>query len=300
MILALYGPDTYRSRKKLNEIITEYRKKAGSNLNMHRLDAEEDDIRILKSLCETQSLFSSKKLIVVENAFSSGSNPDFLKDTLLSVKDSQDVVVLLWEGELGAAAKKELPKIGKNASKIQEFKILQGEDLNRWIRFEARERNLALSPSEAAHLVSYGGDLWKITNELEKMMLGSPLRGGEEVWGDPTIFQLGDSFFTSKRGALHALHRLIDAGEDEFGLFAYLANHARTLYTIKFYSEKNRPIPSSQGIHPFVIKKASGLARPFPLERFKQLMFAFFEEDFKIKIGLSKPKESLISILFRR
>ena len=297
MIYFLHGPDTYRSRKKLNEIIGEYRKKAGSHLNMYRLDAERDDLRTLKNLCEIQSLFSSKKLIVIENALSAGKDLEFLADVFSRVRESQDMVVLLWDGELNTAVKKGLSHIEKIASKIQEFKILQGEDLREWIRFEAHERNVALSPSELLWLASFGGDVWKITNELEKLLLtGKSSAGAQEK--ELTIFNLGDSFFISKKDALHTFHRLIDSGQDEFGIFSYLANHLRTLYTIKFYSERNRPIPSSQKIHPFVVKKASALVRSLSLKRLARLMTNFFEEDVKIKIGLSRPKDSLVRILF--
>ena len=333
MILLLYGPDTYRSRRKLNEIIDEYRKKAGSGfyphtqadgsphgqespkansnlpqtvssslsvgVNLHWIDAEEEDPQALKALCDTRSLFPSKKLVVVKRLFSSGKDTGIFFELATRIKESEDTVVIVWDEALSALSKQEFARLEKIASKIQEFKLLQGEDLNKWIRYEAGIRKVALSPADILCFASYGSDLWKITNELEKVMLTGGAVGAGGVSQDPTVFQLGDSFFTSKRDALHTLHRLIDAGQDEFGLFSYLANYIRTLYTVKFYSERNRPVPSSQGIHPFVAKKAGALARSFSLEHFQKLLTQFFEEDVKIKIGLSRPKDSLVHILFR-
>ena len=57
------------------------------------------------------------------------------------------------------------------------------------------------------------------------------------------------------------------------------------------------PVPAHHHLHPFVIKKALGLARGLSKEKLSSLPGRFFEEDFKIKVGLSQPKESLLRIL---
>ena len=43
MIYSLYGPDTYRSRQKLKQIIEEFQKKSGGHLSLEKFDAEKDD-----------------------------------------------------------------------------------------------------------------------------------------------------------------------------------------------------------------------------------------------------------------
>jgi len=64
MIYSLYGPDTYRSRQKLKEIIAEFQKKSGNALSLEKFDAEEDDFSKIVSAAENQSLFQEKKLVV--------------------------------------------------------------------------------------------------------------------------------------------------------------------------------------------------------------------------------------------
>ena len=64
MIYLLYGEDTFRSRKKLAEIIEQYRAKMGSDLNVRRVDAEEEDLAVvLGGVLEAGSLFVQKKLV---------------------------------------------------------------------------------------------------------------------------------------------------------------------------------------------------------------------------------------------
>lgn len=251
MIYLLYGSDFQASLKKLNEIIEEYRKKNG-DLNIHKFDAEEDGFAKIKTVLQTNSLFSEKKLAVIRHVSGSEHKEALLEmfsargGSALGGKDLRslkDIVVILWERELGA---KELAELKEHCDKVQEF--------------SAR---------------------------------GGPASGGKEA----TVFHLGDSFFSSPRAGIKTLLELLHQGHDDFSLFAYLSNHARTLLTVKSYAEKNLPVPSSHGIHPFVVKKTSALVRPMAQEYLRKHVRRFFEEDIKIKTGLSKPKESLLNIL---
>ena len=311
MLYALYGPDTYRSRKKLNEIIQEYRGKAGSDLNFHRFDAEETDLADLKSAVETQSLFSAKKLVVAEYVLSAGTRfYDFL-DIAQRVKDTPDTVILLWDREFSGEAEKRLRELRPLLKKTQEFKFLSPAEVSRWIREEAGRRGVRLDGAALVRLASLGSDLWAIANELEKIALsgsaerssGMPSTSSGNNYSKvdspaPTIFTLGDSFFTARTRALHALLGLLGQGHEDFTLFSYLANHARTLLTVKTYAESDRPVPASHGIHPYVAKKAAMLARGLTRSGLASTLQRFFEEDWKIKTGLARPYEALVRMLF--
>lgn len=111
------------------------------------------------------------------------------------------------------------------------------------------------------------------------------------------IFSLGDTFFISPREGLRRLTELLYHGHEEQNIFSYLVNHGRTLLTVKHYAEHKKTVPESHGIHPFVVKKAMSLTRFLPPGRMERALKLFFEEDRKIKTGLSRPKDSLLNIL---
>lgn len=297
MIFILYGSDTYRSRKKLNEIVAEYRTKTGSSLNLHRLDMEEHEPAELKVTLEVQSLFASKKLVVVEHAWSgqSGAAAAMLEERITDIAGSKDLIVIVWDGELNPLQKKQAAKLEKQAAKSQEFEALQGEHLVRWIRAEAASQGVPLGTSDAGKLALLG-DSWAIVRSLEKMAATGSLETVPSA-RKLTIFQLGDAFFQNSTAGIRVLQELLDQGEDEFALFSYLAGHTRTLAAVKYYADKHQPIPASQKIHPFVAKKAGALVRAISMQRLRQTIQRFFEEDVKIKTGLSKPGESLLNIL---
>lgn len=292
--MILYGPDTYRSRIKLREIIEEYCKKAAGNFNLHRFDADESDLSGINKLIDASSLFGGKKLVVVENALFSENFKS------LKFKSLQDTVAVFWDRELNEQSKKNLAEIEPYADKIQEFKNLSKEQVRYWIQEEAKHRGVQLYPAHLVCLEQFGSDLWAVSNELDKIAAGSsaefknlPQAGSRSV----NIFTLGDTFFTSKKEALRILLGLMHDGHDEFNIFSYLANHARTLLTVKAYSEMREPVLVSHGIHPFVIKKAAAVVRGLSMMELRRVFQRFFEEDLKIKIGLSTPRDSLFGML---
>ena len=129
----LYGPDTYRSRKKLNEIVDAFVARAGAVADVHRFDAEEEGLGRLKGVLETDSLFVSKKIVVVEHALSDTDDFESVVPVIKKNHDAKDSMLLLWDRGLSAGALKHYKEIEKYTTKTQEFALLQGEPLRRWI-----------------------------------------------------------------------------------------------------------------------------------------------------------------------
>lgn len=293
MIYALYGSDTYRSRKKMNQIIDAYRQKAGAFIDLHWFDASKDDFAELKSIMDVQSLFTLKKLVVVENAW--GETMADMKGYAKQWKEAKDQHLFLMHGALDASAKKNLKSWEPILAQSQEFEELTGGKKEAWIRGEAAERGVSLSSGQL-RAVCVTSDSWSAVQEIEKIAVGEG--GREEVMmSRPTVFDLGDAFFTDKKRALGILHRLLKNGEDEFGLFSYMSNRSRALVAVKQCAQEKRQIPSWLGIHPFVAKKTEALARLLTLTQCGAFVTRFFEEDWRIKVGLSQPKDSLVAML---
>lgn len=244
MIYFLYGSDTQKSRRKLNEIIEEYRKKHG-DLNAHHFDAEETELERVKEALEAGSLFSPKKLVVIKYFFESKWDRDKFYKILEGAKDSADNIVLLWDREV---AEKEIKAVASYCKKVQEFKLS---------KIKAQRSNV-------------------------------------------DIFRLGDTFFVSPREGLRCLLGLLYQGYDEFNLFAYLANHARTLLIVRHYSENKKPVPLQHGLHPYVVKKALALTGTISYDRLSRMISRFFSEDQKIKTGVTKPRDSLILLALNK
>ncbi|MEK9195727.1 MAG: hypothetical protein AAB975_05075, partial [Patescibacteria group bacterium] len=294
---ALYGSDTYRSRKKLNEIIEAYRQKAGADIDFHRFNAQEHDCANLKGIMATSSLFAQKKLVVVEYAF--GDSMESMLTHAKQWQDAKDQHLILCHETLDASAKKYLKLWTPLLTQSQEFGEMKGSTREAWICQEAALRGVILSPTDAHRITAITSDSWSAVQEIEKIAVGGRA-SGEHSFGfgkNPTVFDLGDAFFTDKKQALVLLHRMLANGEDEFGLFSYISNRARTLVAIKQCAIEKRQVPPWLGIHPFVAKKTAELVRVLTPVQCASFASRFFEEDFRIKIGLSQPRDSLVRML---
>ena len=298
MIYALYGGDTYRSRKKMNQIIAAFREKTGVGFNLHRFDAasaDDRDMGELKAMMNLQSLFTLKKLVVVENAFT--EEMAAMVPAAKQWKDAKDQHLVLFHEALDAQAKKKLRTWEPLLTQSQEFGELKGSQKEQWIRREAAERGASLLPSQLRALADHAMDSWAVAQEIEKIAVGGDGEKIKTASAMPTVFDLGDAFFTDKKRAIGILHRLLQNGEDEFGLFSYLVNRSRALIAIKQCAQERRQVPSWLGIHPFVAKKTESLARLLTPAQCAAFLKRFFEEDFRIKVGLSQPRESLMGML---
>ena len=298
MIYALYGGDTYRSRKKMNQIIAAFCEKAGVGFDLHRFDAavaDDRDMGELKAMMNLQSLFTPKKLVVVEGAFTermAAALPEAGK-----WKDAKDQHLVLFHEALDAQAKKHIKAWERILTQSQEFDELKGAQKEQWIRRESAERGVSLLPSQLKVLADGAMDSWAVAQEIEKIAVGGNGEKMKITAAMPTVFDLGDAFFTDKKRAIGILHRLLQNGEDEFGLFPYLVNRSRALIAIKQCAQERRQVPSWLGIHPFVAKKTESLARLLTPAQCAAFLKRFFEEDFHIKVGLSQPRESLMGML---
>lgn len=297
MIHIIYGEDTYRSRAHLQKLVSEYQEKFGASAEVHQFDASEASAADLAKIASGGSLFAAQKIIVVKRAFTGSDETDEILDSAAAHIDSQDTVFLFWDGVLDAKAKKVVDVLTKKGAKAVEFKAFTAGEMRRWVDEYARTHGIKLFPAHYAALAALGGDFWAVTNELEKIQLSGGAYTASAVDDERTIFDLGDFFFTARARALDFFLTLMAQGEDEFGIFSYLAGHNRSILSVASYVAKGSAVPSSAGVHPFVVKKAAAILQRVPAERIHDSYHRFFEEDFRIKIGLSRPRDSLISMM---
>ncbi len=264
MIYLIYGPDTFRSRYLLSDIIEEFKKKDETGVPaFFRFDAEEDNIERLLQLRRSQSLFGSKELVVIERALSSPRNIFSAFEPLLAEwAKSQTAIFVFWDGDLYESDI--LSGLKKHSAKVQEFKLLSGLKLARWVDEEISRRGLELSSADKrALIVGSDGDLWKLNHELDKYELGGQVYA-DKAPEEEKIWNFTDAFMVSKKSALAVSYRLTSGGTDTLYLVGALAKTLRIISALR--DAMVRKIQSSEvgrkmKVHPFVLKKGVESAR---------------------------------------
>ncbi|MFA6336513.1 MAG: DNA polymerase III subunit delta [Candidatus Paceibacterota bacterium] len=311
MIILLYGPDTYRSKQKLKEIIEGYKKAHKSGLNLSIVEGKDLSFQEIKNKTQSVSMFKEKKLIIIKNSL--GGNKKF-KEDFLANKDSflktEDIFVFFEEGSL--PAKDALADfLKKKAAKSQEFSFLSGARLKEWIRKELEKYQASAEGLAVEKLgVDVGGDLWQMSNEISKL---ASFKKGEKITVEDVnllvrpkveadIFKTVDFIAKKdKKSALLLVKKHLEKGESPFYIFSMINFQFRNLLIVKAKSEEEKEAvqgnPNSWakelGMHPFVFRKALSQSKYFKMEDLKKIYRNIFKIDLATKTGELSPEIAL-------
>ena len=244
MIHFLYGQDTYRSREKLREIIEGYKKtclagrQANSDwFNFVRVDVVDNKIDFFEQIrmsADTISMFSTAKLIVIENAFSTKKEIqdnilDFLKKR--EIEKSKDINIIFWDEQPDQRIS--LFKYLKTKAKVEEFKLLKDYKLRDWVKNYIEKQDGNINAQAINKLIEYiGSDLWRMKNEIDKLLNYNKTIKIEDIEllikpeFDLNIFKIIDALGQkNKTRALDLLGKHLEKGEDaSYLLVMYLSD----------------------------------------------------------------------------
>jgi len=166
MLITLYGPDSYRRLRKLNEILDTYREKY-TGLSQERFDlAEEESLNRLKNFVSTRSMFDPVRLVILDNILDHPSKKE-LKELLKANTGTKDLTIIINSNKKPPATHKFLLEKGVTS---QKFSKLAGEKLNAFIRQTADSYKLKLDTQTIRLLAgTFGGDTWALVTEIEQM-----------------------------------------------------------------------------------------------------------------------------------
>jgi DNA polymerase-3 subunit delta len=311
MIIFLYGEDTFRSRQKLKALKEKFRQevdKDGSSLVL--IDGVETDLGKINEAVASSSLFSRKRMIIIERIFSNKSKN--LTNSLeeLFRKKENDNIVIFWDDISGE-------KMSKNkffnflmAQKFsQNFKALSNLEASNWIIKEAGNNKIKINLQAANAMVAmFGNDLWTLNNEIEKLVNQKQGEGSDEInvedisrleGGkiDENIFAFTDAISQkNKAQALSLFEKEMEAGAADVYLVHMIIRQFRILLQVRQGFESGlspQQIAGQLKIHPFVVNKTLQQVQKFDLELLKKIFNRLVEIDSGIKSGSSDFKTQI-------
>lgn len=294
-IYLLYGEDTFSSRRKLEEIKRRFKNSQG-NLNLSILDGENLNFSDLQKETQALPFLSQKRLVIIKNLLLKNKDERVL-EAIENFLDKIPETTLLFFYEEGRPEESSLFKKLKK-SKSEEFPLLSGEKLRRWIEEEVKEKGGKIE-KEAVFLLSeiLDSDLFRASSEIEKLILYKAKKEikkedlriliKEEI--HPNIFAFVDALGEKKREkANHILNQLLESGENESYLLSMIAYQFRNLLIVSDLQKRGDSLRKS-GLHPFVLEKTLSQSKNFKEEKLKEGFEKILETDYKIKKGLISP-----------
>lgn len=306
MVYFLYGENSYLIAEKLTQIKKNFAEKHGDT-NISQFSAKDLDFNQIVQAVQSMPLLASKKLVIIKNSLSEGNKDlqERLADFLEEVP--QDTILVFSEsGEFDRRAKlfKRLTKLAKSKEFIN---LSSGETLN-WIKKKVEEGGGQIDFPAQEKLNLYAGpDLWRLKNEIEKLLSFDKEITPESIEGLVSA-QITGNVFSMLDGigeknlekAAKMLQSLIDLGESEQYIFSMFAYQVRNMLIIKELAEKGvgqNKIAQKAHLHPFVVQKTLDQIENFNLSKIKKIYDKLTEADYSIKIGQTQPRVALDLLL---
>lgn len=311
MIFYLYGTDTYRSREQLGRLKTKFLADVqGADNTILYFDGKDVTFDALRSELVSGTLFSSKKMLVIENFLKSGKKEEKkLVHNFLEEKDKEleDAIIFLEDKEDGK--KKAATKFEKFLAKQKyayEFNQLSVGQLKGWAMKKFEESNVKIETDALDLLVNIvGTDLWTLSSEVDKLVnyaegkkVAIVIREMVSLFvrakTDDNIFQLIDAIsLQNTKKALELLNGQIESGVNEIYIHTMITRQFRILLQVKTLSERGpvtkQDVASRLKLHPFVAQKAIAQVQRYTLERLVEIYDQLVEIDVKLKSTSLSP-----------
>jgi DNA polymerase-3 subunit delta len=296
MIFFLYGPDTYRSRKKLKELKEKFiREVDKTGLNISELDGEKLTLGRFREATLTPGFLTRRRMVIIRNICQNRS-PKVQEEAIkfLERKDEgRESIIVFWEDSRGSQRKNKLYNQLKQQRYAQEFNLLRGYKLNSWIKEEVSRKKGRIEAKAVNLLVDYiGSDLWRMNNEIDKLIA---YRGGKIITFedvellvkskiDENIFNLVDALgMKDKKLALRLLNDQLENKLPWTYLMAMIIRQFRILLQIKSFA----PISD---LHPYFLQKVTKQAEKYSLEELKNIYQNLLKIDTQLKTTQIEPK----------
>ena len=194
MIYLFHGEDTYRSLKKLNELLDYFKKNKNAGLSLFNIDEENFDSGYFETLIKSCHLFGDKNMVILKRALRDKTASDFIMENIKKCGESNNIFIFHED----VLVKPVLDAFVKNAQKIWEFNFLNKARLTAWLDKESQKHNLILDyKTKESILLEHGSDLWSLSNALEKIILG--LKHQTPDGKEMNIFGIVDAFSNRQR-----------------------------------------------------------------------------------------------------
>ena len=221
MLILLYGSDSYRRQKELNKIVRDFREKhpqAVFEKFVFEEESENEEFLRLREFAVNQSIFSSKKLAILENVCRSEIKD--IKKFLKANIENEDFTIIISEERSPVASFKFLLD---KAYTVSAFDDLKGEKLRSFLKKEAEERGMVLTQRALNFLAQeFDSDTWAAVTEIDKLSLLTK-SGPKEAVDIPQILEMGDyehalDFFSfiNKVGRYERISEKMEALEELF------------------------------------------------------------------------------------
>lgn len=294
MIYLLYGTEDFLIKKELSNL-----KKNIDQNDIVYFDLDEDSLKNIVDSANTMSLFSNKRMIIVDNSniFSGNGKKredvKYLEEYINNPNDSTILIFVLNNDSLDN--RKKIVSLIKEKGKVIEF----NDNYDVYKIVKEMFDNYNISFSDIRLLVNrVGSNLNILNNEIEKIKTykDSDLNiTSDDIYNlttktiDTDIFNLIDNIIlNNKKEAIESYYEMIKLGEEPIKIIVLLSNQFRLMYQVKLLSSNRYGIFDMMKIlnqKKYPIEKALEKSRKYDKSIILKKLYELAELDINIKSG---------------
>lgn len=288
MIELLTGENDFELKRAVNQRRSEFEGEA------ELLDGTQLSMKDLPDIFSGQTLFSSKRLIVISGASENGDIWPAIPEW--GTKATNDTTVLLLEPKPDKRTST-YKWLKKNAT-VHEFPAWSERDTGKaeeWLRFAAKQQGSELTHAVARLIVSrVGTDQWELGHALDKLLLSGATdeASASELFEPRTEENVFELFETALRGDSTGIIRMIKTlrlSEEAYRVFGLLSGQAFQLAALVYATEGDRNVASDFAVSPYALNKLRPYASSMSTTRLIAIVGAFAKSDERLKTSQVDP-----------
>lgn len=297
MVYLLYGTVDYLINKNIDKIINDNKI---DEFNINKYDLSNTFLADITNDASSMSLFSDKKLIIVNNAYIfTSSSKKYLEQDLKCLENylnniNTNTILIFVVNEAKIDERKKIVKLIDKIGEINEYNTINNiaiikdllddyqmtdEDIKYLL--ERVGDNSTLLNTEIEKIKIYENSTKKITKQDIDLLTAKSL--------EVNNFKLIDAIINrDKANALKLYQERIIINEEPIAIIVALANQIRIMYQVKQlyldgYTENN--IASILKIHPYRVKLANQNAKKYDADTLLTYLKKLADLDINIKTG---------------
>ncbi len=297
MITVLSGSNSFAVRTKLRALISNFCQQNPEG-EVEHVDVADMSVAELKSCLQAVSLFSQKRLLIVEGLLRNKMLIEHMEDVLSIEND--DVSVIIHEPKFDKRSS--LYKVLKKKTEFYEFAEPNDNELVAWMVDFAKEQGATIARSDAQYLVSRVGiNQQRLSNELQKLanfdsiITRHSIDELSEQTPSSTIFQLVEEIFSGKtKPALATYDEQRQQKVEPQAIIGMLAWQLHILALLSVAQNQSiDDIARTAKVNPYVLRKSQGLSHRLSRQRLFHTLHTLSQIDIRIKTTSVNPDMAL-------
>ena len=279
MLKILTGPNSWLIKRAIAEFDT---------ADISRYQGSELTPGELADILGAQSLFSTKRTIVIDELSANKAGWERLTELANELASDPDITLIIIENKPDGRSK--LIKQAKQAGWLEDYPLPKdAHQATTYLEAEAQQLQLQLQPGVARMIVDRVGlDTWAGHMALEKLASASATISAElvEKYIAPSlevnVFKVVDELFTGRALAVAELIDEMDrTSANAYQFFGLISGQLSNLLMIKILGKT--VATTELKLHPFVAGKLANVANQLSLPTIKQMVSILAQTDLQLK-----------------